>query len=212
MSLFMAFVVLFSTMSFTINMHYCGNTLVDTAIFKKAKNCGMDMQNSTTKECSMTKKNCCSDKQIFVDGQDELKISFNQKTLSIVNEQLGSNYQKYSHERFLSGNENDYHKAMISVQALEDSVVYTAKYANFINLTKENPVWNEVYREILVRNYMRKSKREIEFVLYNAKQRLDQCFKSSYIDINRIPKTYLASYLGIAPPSLSRLLRDRKEN
>ncbi len=102
--------------------------------------------------------------------------------------------------------------SMISVQALEDSVVYTAKYANFINLTKENPVWNEVYREILVRNYMRKSKREIEFVLYNAKQRLDQCFKSSYIDINRIPKTYLASYLGIAPPSLSRLLRDRKEN
>jgi len=33
----MAFVVLFSTMSFTVNMHYCGDTLVETAIFHKAK-------------------------------------------------------------------------------------------------------------------------------------------------------------------------------
>ena len=82
----MAFIVLFSTLSFTIDMHYCGNTLVDTAIFKKAKNCGMEMQNSTTKECSMTKKNCCSDKQIFVDGQDELKVSFD--TLSFEQQQF----------------------------------------------------------------------------------------------------------------------------
>ena len=41
MSLVMAFVVLFSTMSFTVNMHYCGDTLVETAIFQKAKGCGM---------------------------------------------------------------------------------------------------------------------------------------------------------------------------
>ena len=37
MALVMAFVVLFSTMSFTVNMHYCGDTLVETAIFHKAK-------------------------------------------------------------------------------------------------------------------------------------------------------------------------------
>jgi len=105
---------------------------------------------------------------------------------------------------------SDKSPSMVSVQALEDSIIYTTKYPNFLKLMNENPIWNEVYREVLVRTYMRKSKREIEFVLYNAKQRLDQCLKSSYIDFNRIPKTYLASYLGIAPPSLSRLLRDRK--
>jgi CRP-like cAMP-binding protein len=106
---------------------------------------------------------------------------------------------------------SDKSPSMVSVQALEDSVIYTTKYTNFIALMKEQPIWNEVYREVLTRNYMRKSKREIEFVLYNAKERLEQCLKSSYIQMNRIPKTYLASYLGIAPPSLSRLLRDRKE-
>lgn len=86
MSISMAFVVLFSTLSFTIDMHYCGETLVDTAIFKKAKGCGMEMQNPSTKDCSMTKKNCCSDKQIFVDGQDELKVSFD--TLSFEQQQF----------------------------------------------------------------------------------------------------------------------------
>ena len=76
----MAFVVLFSTLSFTIDMHYCGDNLVETAIFKKAKGCGMEMQSPSTKGCSITKKNCCSDKQILVDGQNELKLNFDNLT------------------------------------------------------------------------------------------------------------------------------------
>ena len=54
----MALVVLFTTMSFTIDMHYCGNTLVEAAIFHKAKGCGMEMQKPSTKSCSITLKNC----------------------------------------------------------------------------------------------------------------------------------------------------------
>ncbi|PCE64621.1 hypothetical protein B7P33_08685 [Sediminicola luteus] len=72
----MAIVVLFSTMSFTLEMHFCGDTLVDTAIFKAAKSCGMDMQVSTPDtDCNVEKKNCCSDRQLAIDGQDELKVS-----------------------------------------------------------------------------------------------------------------------------------------
>jgi hypothetical protein len=83
-SLLMAFVLLFSTMSFTINMHYCGETLMDSAIFKKAETCGMEMENPLTDSCSISKKNCCSDEIFVVDGQDELqlqveKISFEQQ-------------------------------------------------------------------------------------------------------------------------------------
>ena len=86
LSLSMALVVLFSTMSFTVNMHYCGDNLVETAIFKKAKGCGMEMQSPSTKDCSITKKNCCSDKQVLLDGQDELKLNFD--TLSFEQEQF----------------------------------------------------------------------------------------------------------------------------
>ena len=86
MSLAMAFVVLFSTMSFTVNMHYCGDTLVETAIFHKAKGCGMEMEKPSTEGCSITKKNCCDDEQLAIEGQDELqlqvdKISFEEQVL-----------------------------------------------------------------------------------------------------------------------------------
>jgi hypothetical protein len=84
MSLAMAFVVLFSTMSFTVNMHYCGDTLVETAIFHKAKGCGMEMEKPSTDGCSISNKSCCDDEQFVFDGQDELqlqvdKISFEQQ-------------------------------------------------------------------------------------------------------------------------------------
>ncbi|MGC1473545.1 MAG: hypothetical protein WA775_13205 [Psychroserpens sp.] len=83
-SILMAFVVLFSTLSFTMTMHYCGENLVETAFFKKAKGCGMDMEKPSFEGCSAAKKNCCNDEQLFVDGQDELqlqvdKISFEQQ-------------------------------------------------------------------------------------------------------------------------------------
>ena len=76
----MAFVVLFSTMSFTVNMHYCGDTLIETALFNKAKGCGMEMEKPSTEGCSITKKNCCDDKQLVIDGQDELKLNFDKLT------------------------------------------------------------------------------------------------------------------------------------
>ena len=80
----MAFVVLFSTMSYTISMHYCGDTLVETALFQKVKGCGMEMQNPSSEGCAIIKDNCCNDEQMVVDGQDELKrqvetISFEQQ-------------------------------------------------------------------------------------------------------------------------------------
>jgi hypothetical protein len=82
--LIMASVVLISTMSFTINLHYCGDTLVETSLFHKAEGCGMEMDTPLTESCSITKNNCCDDEQLLVEGQDELqltfdKISFDQK-------------------------------------------------------------------------------------------------------------------------------------
>ena len=70
----MAFVVLFSTMSFTVSMHYCGDNLVETAVFQKAKGCGMEIQKPSTKGCAITKKNCCNDEQIVADGQNQLQL------------------------------------------------------------------------------------------------------------------------------------------
>ena len=66
----MALVVLTSTMSFTVSMHYCQGELVDTAIFQKAHDCGMEMGD----ESSMKMEGCCNDQEISIEGQDELKL------------------------------------------------------------------------------------------------------------------------------------------
>lgn len=78
----MALIVLLSTMSFTVGMHYCGEHLVDFSVFTPAESCGMEaMMSTTTKDdCSVMKMDCCTDVEIVMEGQDDLKISFDQIT------------------------------------------------------------------------------------------------------------------------------------
>jgi len=77
----MAFVVLFSTMSFTYSEHYCGDFLVDTALFSKAESCGMEIEKtSPNKDCSIKKDNCCEDIVKQIEGQSNLKIDFSKLT------------------------------------------------------------------------------------------------------------------------------------
>ena len=64
-----ALLVLFSTMSFTIDKHFCGNILVDVALFSEAEGCGMEIP-------ATTENSCCKDELEIIKGQDELKISF----------------------------------------------------------------------------------------------------------------------------------------
>lgn len=111
---------------------------------------------------------------------------------------------------FLSWEETS--NTMVSVQALEESEIFCFKYNHFLELMNHSRGWHEIYREVLKRNYIFKTKREIEFVQFNAKERLQKFASNKRIDIQRIPKTYLASYLGIQPPSLSRLFRELKNN
>ena len=67
-SMLMAFLVLFSTVSFTVEKHFCGDNLIDTAVFTKVQVCGMEMSSSE-------KKQCCKDELEVIKGQDKLKLS-----------------------------------------------------------------------------------------------------------------------------------------
>ena len=67
----LAFVVLFSSFSFTMDTHYCGEFVVDTAYFGKAKGCGMDEAKMATKDqVSVTKKSCCKNVTEFVSAPE----------------------------------------------------------------------------------------------------------------------------------------------
>ncbi|MFZ3272894.1 MAG: hypothetical protein WA143_01320 [Lutibacter sp.] len=73
----MAFVVLLSTMSFTVSEHYCGHQLVDIGLFSKAESCGMELQKpSSYNDCELKKSDCCKDEVKQFTGQNELNTSF----------------------------------------------------------------------------------------------------------------------------------------
>jgi hypothetical protein len=77
-SIILAFLVLFSTFSFTVEKHYCGDFLVDVSFTGEAEGCAMNMD----LVASSKKKNCCKDEVHKIEGQDKLqsnkmeKISF----------------------------------------------------------------------------------------------------------------------------------------
>lgn len=76
----MAFLVLFSTMSFTVEKHFCGQFLVDMAVFSEAETCGMEMHSSSGETEAEDK--CCKEQKISVEGQEELKLNFDQLDLN----------------------------------------------------------------------------------------------------------------------------------
>ena len=99
-SVIMAVLVLFSTLSFTVEKHFCGDFLVDTAVFSRAESCGMEKMNASTHEADLMAADCCHDKKVEVTGQTELKISFDSLDL---NQQLFFTAFTYSYLNLFEG-------------------------------------------------------------------------------------------------------------
>jgi hypothetical protein len=65
----LALIVLCSTLSFTIEKHYCGGILVEVSMFAESVKCGMHGQ------ATFEKPPCCKDEIAVVQGQDTLQLS-----------------------------------------------------------------------------------------------------------------------------------------
>ena len=72
-SITLAFVVVFATSSFTVDMHFCCNKLVDMAVFSKAKPCKDKETDKSSKECSLGQKDCCSNATFVKKADDNTK-------------------------------------------------------------------------------------------------------------------------------------------
>lgn len=70
-AVFLSVVVLLSTLPVTVNMHFCGDFLIDATIYQSAKDCGMLMAKSTSSsETNIKVKDCCKDVQLQHAGQE----------------------------------------------------------------------------------------------------------------------------------------------
>lgn len=71
-SVVLAFLVLFSTFSFTVEKHFCGDFLIDVSFIGNVETCCVQKDLLT-----FAKKKCCTDEVIQFTGQDQLQqISF----------------------------------------------------------------------------------------------------------------------------------------
>jgi len=72
-SLLLAFTVLFSTLSFSVNKHYCGDMLFNKSYFFHSQDCGMqamDLSNNDNPFSESMRKNDCHNIQLLVKGQN----------------------------------------------------------------------------------------------------------------------------------------------
>jgi hypothetical protein len=69
-SFILAILVLCSTLSFTVEKHFCGDFLMAVSFTGDAQDCGMHMEKVAKK-----KRNCCKDEVVKIEGQDELQIN-----------------------------------------------------------------------------------------------------------------------------------------
>jgi CRP-like cAMP-binding protein len=161
----------------------------------------------------------------FYKGQHFLRRGDQSDEIGIVSEGLFRTYVldndenertiSFSPEGSIMANDHfifEKSSAVLNYQALEDSSLYVFKYQDVVHLIDEHREVNQVFRNMVAVNFMIKTRREIEFIQFNATQRLRNLKMSINVDPARIPKADLASYLGITPQSLSRILAQLKQN
>jgi len=87
-SFFLAALVLFSSVSFTVEKHLCDGQVFSESVFGKAKDCGMDEKccKEENNNLYVSKKSCCKDEIQLINGSvfekvTVLKLANNQQNL-----------------------------------------------------------------------------------------------------------------------------------
>jgi CRP-like cAMP-binding protein len=95
--------------------------------------------------------------------------------------------------------------SIMSIEALEDSLICEINYNDWITLRNGHPCWNALLIKMLEKAFVIKETRERELLLLDAQERYNN-FNRDFPSLeNNVKQHLIASYLGISPVSLSRL-------
>jgi CRP-like cAMP-binding protein len=98
-----------------------------------------------------------------------------------------------------------------SIQAIEDSLIHSADYKCFEKFYQKSSAWQELGRKIAEINFIIKTKKEEQFLLFSAQERYEN-FRRDFPELaKRVPQMHLASYLGISPETLNRIIKKARE-
>lgn len=91
------------------------------------------------------------------------------------------------------------------LQLMEDSSLLRISHSDLMRLYAQHPEWQTMGR-LIVEDYSRRlMNRVTTFQTLDATQRYIQLFKTEPRILQRVPVVHIASYLGVAPDTLSRI-------
>lgn len=100
--------------------------------------------------------------------------------------------------------------SLVSVEALTDLSLFRMTYQDMQTLYDESPAAERIGRRMLELLYVQRELKELQMHSRTAEDYYCELVKTNKAFINEIPQKHLASYLGIAPESLSRIKKKIK--
>ena len=98
------------------------------------------------------------------------------------------------------------------IQAMENSRVVLINNDDFLPLYEKHSCWLTMGRLVAEKHFLAKEQREFEFLQLNVMERYKKFCEEHGPLIGKIPQHQIASYLGITPVALSRVLsKSRKK-
>jgi len=104
---------------------------------------------------------------------------------------------------FLSGE-----PAVFNIDAIEDSELLMISQADYEALTITVPVMDRYFRILYQNSIVTKERRLMSSITHTAEEKYVQLAESNPKMIERVPQNLIASYLGIAPETLSRVKKN----
>ena len=98
-----------------------------------------------------------------------------------------------------------------TIEAIEDTKLVVFSYQHFAQGFTRHLCWQEIGRKISEALYIVFQKREYELLCLSAEDRYRSFREEFRLLTNRLSQAQVASYLGITPVSLSRLLGKKRQ-
>lgn len=96
--------------------------------------------------------------------------------------------------------------SIMNIQAVEDSQLFLIPYKFWTSLYDRHSCWQEVGRKIAERVFIDSEQRERDLLTHSASKRYELFVVNNPHLKVRLPQYDVASYLGISPVSLSRIV------
>ncbi len=102
--------------------------------------------------------------------------------------------------------------SLMTIEALSDSELYAISFEDREALYALDPKWERFGRKVCEEVYAMTYYRTVSLLTQSAKERYEQLLAEAPELFEVAPQHYIASYLGIAPQSLSRMKHRQKQS